>query len=408
MRKFMKWLNDSPAAMRYVMATSVIAMVYFVLQKMHHRDGVADFRVYYDAAKALWNGSQVYGIHFGVDSGFYKYSPFAALPFIPLTLLPYSIASGLYYFFVLFSFIIFSLVLVYHIEQSPRISGKKRGWALLFITLFLADHFERELHIGNVNVFLLILSFLVFLLMTERKILIAGILYGFILLYKPHFIILFPYFFWRREYKLIVSAMLFFGVGLLLPALLKGWYQNMELLGQWIEAMRAHNVRLDQSPNTIYGIYNRFILSPLNFESSAVVIIVLLAVTALLIVWMLVYNHRNLPKEKYRFTEYFTLIALIPNLTHTDTEHFMWTWPLIALSVLILLNEKIRGKNIFIAMLILAFVPYCVNSPDIVGRRMMLLFDESGLLGLANLIIIAVALSLFYQITAKKNQPLQT
>jgi len=41
--------------------------------------------------------------------------------------------------------------------------------------------------------------------------------------------------------------------------------------------------------------------------------------------------------------------------------------------------------------LVIAFVPFALNSPDIVGKDLRLLFDEGGL-GIANLLILAGAL----------------
>lgn len=51
----------------------------------------------------------------------------------------------------------------------------------------------------------------------------------------------------------------------------------------------------------------------------------------------------------------------------------------------------------------LAFIPFTLNSPDIVGRKAMLLFDAGGLLGVANLLILLVATKLFFLIPAPNN-----
>jgi hypothetical protein len=84
---------------------AVLAIAYYVLETVNGRNQMADFRVYYDACQHFLDGSQVYGQAYGVSSGFYKYSPFAVIPFIPLALLPYGLASIIYYFVVMILFV---------------------------------------------------------------------------------------------------------------------------------------------------------------------------------------------------------------------------------------------------------------------------------------------------------------
>ncbi|MFM7726427.1 MAG: hypothetical protein ACKO7B_06980, partial [Flavobacteriales bacterium] len=91
--------------------------------------------------------------------------------------------------------------------------------------------------------------------------------------------------------------------------------------------------------------------------------------------------------NEIRFTEFFLLVGLVPNLVHTDTEHFMWVWPMLALAIQQALNIDSPRRNVQIALLMIAFIPFAINTPDIVGERVRLLFDEGGL-GIANLIIL--------------------
>jgi len=384
--------------MRYVLICLALAGGYFVLQKINHRDGVADFRVYYDAASAWINGTSPYGQAFGVSSGFYKYSPVALLPFTTLCLLPYPLASGIYYFIVLLAFILFSLILVRFLEGRFGFPTHCRGWVLATMTIFLADHFERELHLGNVNVFLLIAAFLLHELIRKQKLAGAGLLYAAMLLVKPHFAILLPYFIWKGQWRLVRAMGAGLIAGLCLPAIVSGWNGNIQLHQEWITAIQDHNTRLSESPNTIYGIINAWVLSPLGMHADSALVIVGLACTALAFLWILLKNKNGEPDQS-RFFEFFILIALIPNLTHTDTEHFMWTWPLIAFVWMTIFYRQFANKRLVILLLVLAFIPYTINSPDLVGKKVMRLFDEGGLLGMANLLILGVALYLFYATT---------
>lgn len=386
---FYMWLKNSLAAKRFAVILFVICCGYYVLETINGRSGMPDFRVYYDAANAFIFDTQLYGKAFGLTSGFYKYSPFAAIPFIPLALLPYKVASVIYYLLLTGVFVWWLLYVFHHIaSQQEKFPIKKTGIILFLSTLFLADHIERELHLGNVNLFLLIASFFVFIAIEKRQNLKAGIIYGIILLFKPHFIILLPYFVWKKEWKTVFVSVATVFIGFLIPAIAKGWQGNLEIQTQWLQAMRDHNFSLVNSPNTIYGIINRFVFAG---NVGNVLVPIALLVTAIFFVLFLLRN----AKRNNRFVEYFMLIALIPNLTHTDTEHFMWTCPLIVYSLVVLNLQGIRKYWFIVTLLILAFIPYCLNSPDIVGWQLRWWFDEGGLMGIANLILVLSAVYLY-------------
>jgi hypothetical protein len=55
------------------------------------------------------------------------------------------------------------------------------------------------------------------------------------------------------------------------------------------------------------------------------------------------------------------------------------------------MQKETTARTLTIALLAIAFVPFALNSPDIVGKDLRLLFDEGGL-GIANLLILASAL----------------
>lgn len=381
--------------MRYLLVCLALAGAYFVLQKLHHRDGVADFRVYYDAANLWLNGESPYGAAFGVSSGFYKYSPVALVPFSLLAWLPYPLASGIYYFLVLAAFIAFSLILLRFFEMQFGFPSERRGLALGLITLFLVDHFERELHLGNVNVFLLIAAFGLHEFIRKQNVQWAGLLYAAMLLVKPHFAILLPFFIWKKQWKVLLWTAIGGVAGLVLPALASGWQGNITLHSEWLDTMQDHNGRLSDSPNTIYGIVNEWVLGWFGVHADKGLILFGLLFTAAGFLFILLRNRTNGQPVQSYFFEFFLLIALIPNLAHTDTEHFMWSWPLIAYVLLSLIHFGALRKPAVIALVALVFIPYAVNSPDIVGRKVMLLFDEGGLLGLSNLLILAIATWMF-------------
>ncbi len=395
-----EWSGYTNSVKRFVLITFLLCVAYYVLESINGRAQMADFRVYYEAARAFLNGSPMYGEAFGIGSGYYKYSPIACFPFIPFALLPYTAASILYYFIIAYSIIWFSLRLWFDLKSFEGLMSNS-GWVLFVISIFMADHLERELHLGNVNLFLLIVAYQIWRLIRDKKDLTAGVLFGILLLFKPHFLILLPYFIWKGKWKVCSWALIVFLAGLLLPAFIKGFSLNLNLLLQWKSALADHNIQLAESPNTIYGILNRFVL---NHQGGQMFLLATLLIVAIIVAGFIWSNQRRLKNNDIRFIEYFLLLALIPNLMHTDTEHFMWTWPLIVFVFVGLFEMPYKNRLPVIILVGLAFFPYCLNSPDIVGKKMGHLFDEGGLLGIANLILISVALWI-YKVKSNRKVP---
>ena len=373
---------------RFSISVAILCILYYVLEWYNGRAQMADFRVYYDAANALLHGNTLYGKAFGVSSGFYKYSPFACIPFIPLAVLPYSIASVIYYGVTAAAIIFFSVRVSTYLQGT---SANQRLLLPLLAGLFLIDHLERELHLGNINLLLLIALFETFIALKSNQNIRGGVFYGLVLLFKPHFILLLPYFLWKKRFKTVAASVASVAFGLFLPAVALGWKENMSLLNKWFGAMSDHNLALQRSPNTIYGLLNNTFL---DGQAGSWLIAVTLLLVAVLVAIFILRNDR-IAGEKWstnlRYQEYFLLIALVPSLVHTDTEHFMWIWPLLALSIYGLLNKDVKQTRLGIILLALAFIPFAINSPDLVGNRLQLLFDEGGI-GLGNLLIIAAAL----------------
>jgi len=378
---------------RFAIVVGIICLGYLVLEWYNGRAQMADFRVYYDAANALIHGDTLYGKAFGVSSGFYKYSPFACIPFIPLALLPYGIASVVYYLLTTAAIIWFSL------RVSKVVSGSDSSTTLtlpILTALFLIDHLERELHLGNINLLLLIALFESYILLKSNRNQKGGALYGLVLLFKPHFLLLLPYLIWKKRIIAVYSCFAMIGLGLLIPAAALGWQQNEQLLHQWAHAMSDHNVALQVSPNTIYGLINKTFMSG---SAGAWLVAVCLAVVASCIACWILRNDRLASTSwstEVRFKEYFILIALVPNLVHTDTEHFMWVWPILALAIHETMKPDASWRKTRIVLLTLAFIPFALNSPDIVGSKIRLLFDEGGL-GVANVLILVCALMPSYK-----------
>lgn len=386
----------------YISIMAVFFTAFAILQAVNGRFWLHDFQVYYDAAVSFFSGGTVYGIPYGLSSGYFKYSPMALYLFFPLTFIPYDIAKVIY-------FMVLSILIISGVIVADRIAREKiilagyfppRLIILLLITIAFMQHIYYELHLGNINILLLIfsLSALNHLLKKEEK--AAGLLLAFAILIKPHFIILLPLMLLRKHIVAVATCMAGIVSGLLIPLLSVGFNANIELLKQWKDTMLSHNRSPVSGQDTIYSWVYRLTGSTIPEYRLQVFVITVLIVMALLIMAYYIFNkrrERENPGEpaletKNRVIEYLLLVALIPNLTVTDSEHFLFSVPLLAL----ILNYLFIRKPGYIYATIIIFILFLYggNLRELVGEKLSQWMTATGILGLGNILLVGFSIFL--------------
>jgi hypothetical protein len=96
----------------------------------------------------------------------------------------------------------------------------------------------------------------------------------------------------------------------------------------------------------------------------------------------------------FQSNEALILVALIPVLAHTDTEHFLWAMPFFIMVLITMSKWNKKGKIYGAAILVLASIPFLFNSPDLVGNSFSKVLDEGGI-GLS--LMLLLVLSFFYR-----------
>lgn len=395
----------------FILVTSCILLAILAMQIFNKRFWMHDFEVYYKAAQAFASGNQVYGLAFGLGSGFYKYSPFALLIFLPLNLLPFSVAKVIFFLMIAgatISTLLFSAKLMnINSESSFEFSS---GMLFLLLAIISSQVF-RELHLGNINMLLLLLLMTALQLILSEKHIAAGLLFSIILFIKPHFIILLPLLFLRKYYKclwIIFAGMLF---GVILTAMVSGIGGTITLHKQWFMTIQMHNQSLLQAPDTIYSWLYRMVfhfIAPVTSIFAKVFPLLILILVVAAFAWFVIANKRSKSKGlnpnlyKYSFVvEFILLIALVPNLVLTDSEHFLFSIPVIIFLLNILRQNK--QPNWFTGLTIMAILLYAMNIHDLVGSATSVWLTQKGILGLGNLMLIALAIYWFRKYTVSCN-----
>ncbi len=372
------------------------------VENINERFHLHDFEVYYTASKNFLSNTTVYGQAYGLDSGYYKYAPFALLLFAPFTLLPFSLAKIAYYLLTI-GLLYLTLIRSYQLLQSvfpSSFSNKQKQIILTLTTLITAVHLFREFHLGNINLLLLCLFVHALYWWQQHKMLRTGLLIGLGILLKPHFIVLLPLFVIRKKVFLLGSSLLAIILGLLLPMIFTGVSGGIYLYKAWIDAVLSHQTAM-HSYQTVYVLVNKLGFSYfINSGHVYFVAIILLTIACFTAYW--VWQHLKKEKKEgrgeqfYFVLEFLCLVALVPNLTITDTEHFLWSLPIVLYLLMAIFHKKQQKElnSWFLFVCIISFVLYGGNWHDLLGKDLSIWVAQNGCLGIGNLLLLGLVVYL--------------
>jgi hypothetical protein len=277
---------------------------------------------------------------------------------------------------------------------------KKRLFILLIITIAFLQHIYFELHLGNINIFLLMLSLLALYLLIGKKDWMAGFILALAVLIKPHFLILLPLLLLRKRFVTVIACFAAVLFGLLIPSLYKGFDTNLALLNEWKKAMLLHNVSPVLGQDTVYSWLYRLTGSSITEAYQPVFVLSVLGLVALLFLTLFFYHKRKealTPDAdelvvKNIIFEYLVLVALIPNLTVTDSEHFLFSVPLIAWIINYLFIRK--PGYLLTAIIVIVLFLYGGNLREAIGAPASRWMTAKGILGLGNILLIGMSIYL--------------
>lgn len=365
----------------------------FTIDSINHRFVMGDFKVYYGAANAIASGKQVYGVLFSPGSGYYKYSPLMAFAFYPLSVLPYYIACLVNYFLISLAIVLTSIFVlhifnIYIFNQEIKSPNFILSVAVLCITI----HLIRELGLGNVNMILLLMLCLTLYGILHNKFVLAGLPLAIVLITKPFLgLVLIPLLL-RGYFKTTLTTVALLGLFAIIPSALVGVGMDIHLHNEWLNTMLIHANGFP-SPNTLDAlIRNNFHLIAFDALQYIILSVVLIAYIVYIRWDMLHEGQSGVSQARNFIMEWFGIIAIIPCLFRTDTEHFLMTLPLIIFILIYLFSSKNIMLSIIFIMLILL---YSGNSSDILGRELSYKMYDVGMLGISNMLLTLLALYIY-------------
>jgi len=372
----------------WVLVLFSLSLIFFVAQNVNQRFWLNDFQVYYEAGRHLLAGQNLYGV-FPEDSRphfVYKYSPLAAALFVPLSFLPFSLAKILGYWILV-------LLLLWFLNRAYSLfapdSPARKNWILLATFLILSPHFQRELHLGQVNLVMLALLLLALRTYLNRKSFRTAGLWSICFFLKPQVLLFLPYFLVKRNFRILAYILPLVLIGFLVPIIFYGWQMNLNQHQLWLKelSLQMQGGNLSLAKHNLAGFVSFWLgLKPYLASHPAVGKFFGLGLTLLVGMLFLVFIQKRVNNFDPALADFAVLLFLMPLLSVTDSQPFLFG----TLAVVLILYHWGKGgispgEKVF---LIVAFLLVGGNWHDLWGERLFLKWEEVGLLGIGSIMIL--------------------
>ena len=338
----------------------------FFLFQMH--ENMVDFSVNYEAGKRLRWGETLYRVE--DEHYMFKYPPFAAVIYLPLSYLNPAAAKCFWYLIVAASII---GILYLSLKLMPSVSIK--SWILIIATfLILGRFFFRELYLGQINAFItfFLLAMLKFLgtdkeSRFKRLNIYAGLLWGLAVLLKPYAVIFFPYLLVKKKWRVLSSGAAFIVIGLLVPAFYYGFRGNLVVIQEWANSLSQSTPLLLSSQDNVSLI--AFFMKWTGNQSLSLVLAGLIIGTLAGLILFLIKKGRYLNHPQV--LEGMLLLLIVPLISPLGWDY---TFLMAAPGVMLLLNyfpyfHKSGKFLLIINFFVIAFLLY-----DLMGEKFYALF----------------------------------
>jgi hypothetical protein len=373
----------------------LISLIFFLLFVFKARENMKDFEVNYKAGERFAAGETLYQVQDG--HYMFKYPPFSAFLYLPLSFLPLDLAKFIWYTIVIFS----SFSLFYLSNKILRPEGKS-VYLFIFTPLVLAKFVLREIQLGQINAVVTAVLLLMILFLTNgfqqqvaspplnltakrksnsKKEICAGVLCGLATAVKPYALIFFPYFLVKKKFMPILSGLSFLILAFLLPSFFYGFRGNLILLKEWISTLSRSTPIYFTSQDNI-SITALFAKWTQNQTLSLILAGVTIAVLAALVL-VLVLKGRGMARAS--ILECSILLVLIPLISPLGWDY---TLLISALGVMLAIQNFFRYSKFWRIFLAFNFSVIAFSLYDLMGRKLYSEFMSWSVITINFLILI--------------------
>jgi hypothetical protein len=381
---------------------SLLCSIFLLTLVNSGRAKLSDLKVYYGGSKDLQGSTiehidydfkpdsdgSIYTNAYGLGSGYYKYQPTSLIVYYPLIFFTWDQLKVIWPFVYCF-LAIFTMYLVCSLVKEQYFENSSISKNQLFILLFTCahQHIYRELYISNFNFFLLLFGML---FLQSKNIWGRATALAFLINIKVHFVLTIPIFIYYKKYKELVYSIIVSLIMNLILVITLGFDKLISLYVGWIKMIHTHNKFGGgfESLNTVYHWPKVWLKESISSSS-----FLLIFYFILLIIGILFLYYYGTKKKQIDFKFCIILIyALVPSVSNTDTNHFIFSLPLLALILLKIFDQRKHYFYLFIPIAI-----YAINFYDFVGPELNSKITQYGLIGMANTVFILTVLYFLYR-----------
>ena len=315
----------------WILFIVLFSLAALTAEKINSRLYMSDYKVYHRTAKRIVNKENIYSVK---QDGHYvfKYSTTSGIYFIPISFIPLKYAKYIYWLALTILLCIGVNVLYKLIDNKYKIGANKNSIIILSIIAVIA-HIFRELHLGQVNMLLLVMYITLIYFLQQKSNILFALMLSISVFLKPFGLIFFPYLLIKKEYKIILTSLIFIFILALLPLLFyPNWHDFSNLYFDWINELKVElnkkQALLADGNHTVFSVFARY--TPLKFIIVNQIIekvyqaLVLIIIGAGLFIEFRKKNHNS--DIVYQM---ILLISIIPLLAFTTYNLFIFELPII-------------------------------------------------------------------------------
>lgn len=373
------WTKRLPAVILIVVLLTLTGLFLWKGQK-----GMVDFEVNNTAGQRIRAGETLYR----QEDGHYqfKYPPFAAFLYVPVSFLPLPAAK-----FAWFLLVLASSALVFQLSYALVRPEAKKAWVLrVFPPLILAKFFLRELQLGQINALItaMLLIMVTVLIRNEdrpgggARESWAGVLWGVSSALKPYALIFLPYWVLKKKWLVLAGGGLVLVLAFLGPALNYGLSGNIQVHGEWLNSLSRSTPSLLSTQDNI-SLIALFIRWTGRAQLSRALYLVTVATLALVFLFLMI-RGRGIPRGM--ILESALLLTLIPIVSPLG-----WDYTLLSSvpAVMLVLNSFDAFSRPARAFLILNLAAAGLSIYDLMGRVLYAKFMALSVITLNFLVLSA-------------------
>ncbi|MGB7294933.1 MAG: glycosyltransferase family 87 protein [Candidatus Aminicenantales bacterium] len=350
----------------------LVALIFFsLLFCFKFKSEMVDFEVNYKAGLRLSQGETLYRTTDGHWQ--FKYLPFSALLYLPLTYLPLSTAKACWFGLIVAA----SVSIVVMSSQAIDSKYNKCLSPALVAVLVMGRYFFREIQLGQINALITCLLVVViwFLVRPESRgaSSVGGVFGGLAAALKPYAIIVFPYFAVRKKWPALAAGAGVLSLAVLSPALFYGWKGNLIVLGEWRSSLTASTPSLFSSQDNI-SLLGSLMKWTHDRDLSLIMYTIVVMSLGCFVLYLI---HRGRRVSRAAVLDGFLLLALIPLLSPLG-----WDYTFLSFTPAVMLISRHCGRYrpFWKIFLVLNFLVISLSLYDLMGSRLYAAFMSRSIL----------------------------